>query len=56
MNDHLGLQIALDGEGAAATAPMTLDGAPATPRPLEPGLAEAARGKTRLGLGVGFAF
>jgi hypothetical protein len=50
------LQIALDGEGPAAAAPMTLDGAPGTPRPLDPQLAEAARGKTRLGLGVGFTF
>jgi len=52
----LDVQLALDGEGPAPTAPLTLAGAPGTPRPLEAHLAEAARGKTRLGLGVGFAF
>jgi hypothetical protein len=35
---------------------MTTMGAPGTPRPLEPHLAQAARGKTRLGLAIGFAF
>jgi hypothetical protein len=50
------IQIALDGEGPPPTAPMTVAGAPGTPRPLESHLAEAARGKSRLGLGLGFAF
>jgi hypothetical protein len=50
------LQIALDGEAAPPTAPVTAAGAPGTPRPLTPQLAEAARGKSRLGLAVGFAF
>jgi hypothetical protein len=46
------VQIALDGEAPPAMAPVTAG----TPRPLDSELAEAARGKTRLGLGVGFAF
>jgi hypothetical protein len=50
------IQIALDGEGPPPTAPMTVAGAPGTPQPLESHLAEAARGKSRLGLGLGFAF
>jgi hypothetical protein len=50
------LQIALDGEGPPPTAPVTAAGAPGTPRPLDPQLAEAARGRSRLGLAVGFAF
>ena len=50
------VQVALDAEGAPPTAPVTATGAPGTPRPLQPQLAEAARGKTRLGLAVGFAF
>ena len=50
------IQIALDDEGPPPTTPMTAAGAPGTPRPLESHLAEAARGKSRLGLGVGFAF
>jgi hypothetical protein len=50
------VQIALDGEGPPPIAPVTSPGAPGTPRPLPPQLAEAARGKTRLGLGIGFAF
>jgi hypothetical protein len=50
------VQIALDGEGPPPAAPMTTMGAPGTPRPLEPHLAQAARGKTRLGLAIGFAF
>jgi hypothetical protein len=36
--------------------PMTLPDAPGTPRPMETHLAEAARGKTRVGLGIGVAF
>jgi len=50
------IQIALDGEGPPPAAPVTLPGAPGTPKPLESHLAEAARGKTRLGLAIGFAF
>ena len=50
------LQVALDGEGPPSTVPVTRSGAPGTPTPLEPHLAEAARGKTRLGFGLGFAF
>ena len=42
--------------GPPPTAPVTAAGAPGTPRPLTPRLAEAARGKSRLGLAVGFAF
>jgi hypothetical protein len=50
------LQVALDGDGPAPAAPMTVDGAPGTPRPLDSQLAVAARGKTRVGLGLGFSF
>ena len=50
------IQIALDGEGPPPAAPTTTVNAPGTPRPLEPELAEAARGRTRLGLAIGFAF
>ncbi len=50
------LQIALDGEAPPLTAPVTAAAAPGTPRPLTPQLAEAARGKSRVGLAVGFAF
>jgi hypothetical protein len=50
------VQIALDGEGPPPATPVPAMGAPGTPRPLESNLAAAAQGKTRLGLGVGFAF
>jgi hypothetical protein len=50
------VQIALDGVGPPPMSPLTLMGAPGTPKPLESHLAEAARGKTRLGLAIGFAF
>jgi len=49
-------QYAIDGALPPPAPPMTLPGAPGTPRPLEQHLAEAARGKTRLGLAIGFAF
>jgi hypothetical protein len=50
------IQVALDGEGPAPAPPRTLAGVPGTPRPLDPELALAVRGQTRVGLGVGFAF
>jgi len=50
------LQVALDGEGPSPSPPITLAGAPGTPRPLDPELALAVRGAPRVGLGVGFAF
>jgi hypothetical protein len=50
------LQLALDGEGPPPTTPVPMAGAPGTPRALPAELAEAARGKTRLGLGISFAF
>jgi hypothetical protein len=50
------VQIALDDELPPVTAPVTVAGAPGTPRPLPSQLAQAARGKTRFGLGIGFAF
>ena len=50
------LQVALDGEGPPLAPPMTLAGVAGTPRPLDPELALAVRGATRVGLGVGFAF
>jgi hypothetical protein len=52
----VGLQIALDGEGPPPNPPVPAAGAPGMPRPLDADLAEAARGKTRLGLAIGFAF
>jgi hypothetical protein len=52
----LDLQLALDGEGPPPATPVPAMGAPGMPRPLEPHLAQAARGKTRVGLGIGFAF
>jgi hypothetical protein len=50
------LRVALDSEGPPPRAPVPAAGAPGTPRALPPALAEAARGKTLVGLGVGFAF
>jgi hypothetical protein len=50
------LQVALDAELPPPAAPVTLAGAPGTPRPLEAELAEASRGRTKVGLAVGFAF
>jgi len=50
------IQAALDGALPPPAPPMTLPDAPGTPRPLEKHLAEAARGMTRVGLAVGFAF
>jgi hypothetical protein len=50
------VQIALDGALPPLVTPVPAMGAPGTPQPLEPELAEAARGTTRLGLGLGFAF
>ena len=50
------LQIALDPPLPPATAPVTTPGAPGTPRPLDPQLAAAARGKSFLGFAFGFAF
>jgi hypothetical protein len=50
------LQLALDGEGPPPTTPVPAMGAPGTPWPLPSQLAQAAQGKTRVGLGVGFAF
>ena len=50
------VQVALDGALPPPGPPMTLPDAPGTPRPMETHLAEAARGKTRVGLGIGVAF
>ena len=50
------VQIALDGELPPVMAPMTAAGAPGTPRALDTHLAEASRGKSRLGLAAGFTF
>jgi len=50
------VQIALDGELPTLMAPVTAMGAPGTPRALDKQLAEASRGKSRLGLAAGFAF
>jgi hypothetical protein len=50
------VQVALDGEGAAPAPPMTLAGAPGTPRALRADVAEAARGRTRVGFALAFGF
>lgn len=50
------IQIALDGEGAPPTTPLPAAGAPGAPRPLDAELAASVRGKSRLGLAIGFAF
>ena len=50
------LQLALDGEGPAPLPPVTLAGAPGAPRPLRADVAEAARGKTRVGFAFAFMF
>jgi hypothetical protein len=52
----LDIQVALDGALPPTAPPMTLPDAAGTPRPLETHLAEAARGKTRVGMAIGFAF
>jgi hypothetical protein len=51
----LDAQIAL-GEQAAAPATAVLPGAPGMPRPLDADVLEAARGESRVGLGVAFMF
>jgi hypothetical protein len=50
------LVVALDGAGPPPTTPVPVAGAPGMPRPLEAELAQAARGRSRLGLAIGFAF
>ena len=52
----LDLQVALDGEGPAPTAPQMSAGAQATPRPIGGDVAAAARGATRVGLALAFNF
>jgi hypothetical protein len=52
----LDVQIALSGEGPPPAPPRTVAGAPGTPVPLPPEIAEAARGLSRLGLSLAFAF
>ena len=50
------VQIALSGEGPPPAPPMTAPGAPGTPVPLPPEVLEAARGASRVGLALAFAF
>ena len=50
------VQIALSGEGPPPAPPMTVPGAPGTPVPLPPEVLEAARGASRVGLALAFAF
>ncbi|HTB56685.1 MAG TPA: hypothetical protein VLC06_02375 [Polyangia bacterium] len=52
----LDVQVALDGEGPAPTAPQMSAGAQATPRPIGSDVAAAARGVTRVGLALAFNF
>jgi hypothetical protein len=52
----LDLQVALNGEGPAPTAPMVMTGAAGTPRPIGADVAEVARGATRVGLALAFDF
>ena len=52
----LDLQVALDGEGPAQTAPQMSASAQATPRPIGGDVAAAARGATRVGLALAFNF
>jgi hypothetical protein len=50
------VQIALQEPGPPPAPPVTAVGAPGTPVPLPPEIAEAARGKSRVGLSIAFAF
>jgi hypothetical protein len=50
------IQIEIGTEGAAPAAPMVVAGAPGTPRALGTDVADAARGRTRIGLALAFSF
>jgi hypothetical protein len=50
------VQVALDAEGPPPAAPMVMAGAPGTPRPIGADVADAARGRTRVGLAIAFNF
>jgi hypothetical protein len=50
------VQVALDAEGAPPLPPMTLMGAPGVPKPLPGYLTDAARGRTRVGFALAWAF
>ncbi len=50
------VQVALDAEGPPPVAPMVMAGAPGTPRPIGADVADAARGRTRVGLAIAFNF
>jgi hypothetical protein len=50
------VQVALNAEDAPPLPPMTVMGAPGTPEPLPGHIAEAARGRTRLGFALAWAF
>jgi len=52
----LDVQIALSGEGPPPSPPLTVPGAPGTPVPLPTEVLEAARGASRVGLALAFAF
>ena len=50
------VQVALDAEGPPPAAPMVMAGAPGTPRPIGADVADAARGRTWVGLAIAFNF
>jgi hypothetical protein len=50
------VQVALGAEGPPPLSPMTAVGAPGTPQPLPGHLSEAARGQTRVGFALAWAF
>lgn len=50
------VQVALDAEGPPPAAPMVMAGAPGTPRPIGADVADAARGRTRVGLAIALNF
>jgi hypothetical protein len=50
------LQVQLGSGGPGPAAPMVVAGAPGTPRPIGADVADAARGRTRVGLALAFSF
>ena len=50
------VQVELGTEGPPTAAPMVMAGAPGTPRPIGADVADAARGRTRVGLAFAFNF
>jgi hypothetical protein len=50
------VQVAIGADGPVPAAPMVVAGAPGTPRPIGADVADAARGRTRVGLALAFSF